>query len=145
MLEEPSAIRYVRVAGSTGAWGSPLALSGVRVFGEREGAPPAAPEVTAIRLDGRTARIAWTSVLDADGVDVRYGRSLDKLYHSWLVRGRDDLVLSTLNAGEDYWVAVDSFNGSGLTPGQPLRITSGLGGDPGSDGFDRSREDGDPG
>ena len=114
--------RYVRVTGGPGAWGSAFALSGVRVFGERAGCPPAAPDVSALRLDDRTARVSWTGTIGADGVNVRYGRTPDKLYHSWLVYGRDDLLISTLSAGVDYWVAVDAFNGSGLTTGVAVPI-----------------------
>jgi hypothetical protein len=66
--------------------------------------------------------VTWTTTAGADGVNVRYGRSPDKLYHSWLVYGRDDLLISTLSAGVDYWVAVDAFNGSGLTTGLVVPI-----------------------
>jgi hypothetical protein len=94
------------------------------VFGERAGSPPVAPAVDAVRLDDRTARVEWTAAIDADGVNVRYGRSPDKLYHSWLVYGRDDLLISTLSAGVDYWVAVDAFNGSGLTAGLAVPMST---------------------
>ena len=110
------------MTGGPGAWGSAFALRGVRVFGERAGSPPVAPDVDAVRLDDRTARVAWTATTGADGVNVRYGRAPDKLYHSWLVYGRDDLLISTLSAGVDYWAAVDTFNGSGLTTGLAVPI-----------------------
>ena len=122
VLAAGTAARYVRVTGGPGAWGSAFALCGVRVFGERAGSPPVAPDADAVRLDDRSARVTWTTTTDADGVNVRYGRSPDKLYHSWLVYGRDDLLISTLSAGVDYWVAVDAFNGSGLTTGLAVPI-----------------------
>jgi hypothetical protein len=124
VLAAGTAARYVRVTGGPGAWGSAFALRGVRVFGERAGSPPVAPAVDAVRLDDRTARVEWTAAIDADGVNVRYGRSPDKLYHSWLVYGRDDLLISTLSAGVDYWVAVDAFNGSGLTAGVAVPMST---------------------
>ena len=86
--------------------------AGVRRAG-RQSAVASAVDV--VPLDDRTARVAWTATAGADGVNVRYGRSPDKLYHSWLVYGRDDLLFLTLSAGVDYSVAVDEFNGSGLT------------------------------
>ena len=122
LLDGATIGRYVRVSGGPGAWGSAFALSGVRVFGERAGSAPAAADVSALRLDDRTARVSWTGTIGADGVNVRYGRTPDKLYHSWLVYGRDDLLISTLSAGVDYWVAVDAFNGSGLTRGVAVPI-----------------------
>ena len=122
LLDGATIGRYVRVTGGPGAWGSAFALSGVRVFGERAGSAPATADVSALRLDDRTARVSWTGTIGADGVNVRYGRTPDKLYHSWLVYGRDDLLISTLSAGVDYWVAVDAFNGSGLTRGVAVPI-----------------------
>jgi hypothetical protein len=122
VLDEPTAARFVRVLGGPGAWGSRFALSGVRVFGERDGDPPTAAEASAVRVDERTARVAWTGAAGAEGVNVRYGRTPEKLYHSWLVRERTDVLLTTLSAGEDYWVAVDAFNGSGVTPGRAVPV-----------------------
>jgi hypothetical protein len=122
VLDRPLDARYVRVLGGPGAWGSPFALSGVRVFGHRAGQAPTPAVASAVRLDDRSARISWTGAEGADGVNVRYGRSPAKLYHSWLVYGRNELVLSMLSAGCDYWVAVDSVNGSGLTRGEPVQV-----------------------
>lgn len=59
----------------------------------------------------------------AHGYNVRYGIAPDKLYHSWLVYEQNALDLRSLNAGHDYWVAVDSFNENGITPGPVVRIT----------------------
>ncbi len=75
VLAAGTSARYVRVTGGPGAWGSAFALCGVRVFGERAGSPPSAADVSAVRLDDRTARVAWTGTIGADGVNVRYGRS----------------------------------------------------------------------
>jgi hypothetical protein len=122
VLAAATAARYVRVTGGPGAWGSAFALRGVRVFGERVGNAPTSSNVDAVRLDDRTARVTWSATADTDGVNVRYGRAPDKLYHSWLVYGRDDLLVSTLSAGVDYWVAIDAFNGSGLTRGVPMPV-----------------------
>ncbi len=44
------------------------------------------------------------------------------MYHSWLVYEQTDLDLRALNAGADYWVAVDSFNENGITPGAPVPV-----------------------
>ena len=111
----------VRVTGGPGSWGSPLAISGVRVFGERAGSPPAPATVQAVRVDELTAHISFAAE-GAEGFEVRYGIAPDTLYHSWLVHGRGQLVLPTLNAGLDYWVAVDAFNGSGVTVGDTVPV-----------------------
>ena len=123
VLDAGMAARYVRVAGGPGAWGSPLAISGVRVFGVREGEPPARAMARAERIDELTARVQWVADPSADGANVRYGCAPDALYHSWLVYGRNELLLPTLSAGVPYWVAVDAFNGSGVTPGEAVAIS----------------------
>ncbi|MFQ7444447.1 MAG: hypothetical protein ACLRNA_10295 [Gemmiger formicilis] len=38
------------------------------------------------------------------------GIAPDKLYQSWLVYDADEVTLSTLMAGQTYYVCVDSFN-----------------------------------
>jgi hypothetical protein len=124
VLDHLTPARHVRVTGGPGAWGSPLAIGGVRVFGERAGEPPARPAVQAVRVDELSARVTWTADTHADGANVRYGSAPDKLYHSWLVYGRNDLLLPTLSAGVDYWVAVDAFNGSGITSGEVVQVSS---------------------
>jgi hypothetical protein len=129
VLGEPVAARWVRVIGGPGSWGSPLAISGVRVFGEREGDPPApatAASVSVERLDAMTARVTWQGH-GAQGANIRYGCAPDALYHSWLVHGRDELVVPTLNAGVDYWLAVDCFNGSGVSAGEVVAVPSAVG------------------
>jgi len=126
VLDTPAMHRYVRLTGHRQPFGGRLAVSGVRVFGHRDGVSPAAVTPSAARVGPMDAEIGWTAVADADGYNVRYGLRQDRLYSSWMVRDADRLRLSSLNAGEDYWVAVDSFNGSGVTRGPAVRI-------PGSD------------
>ena len=48
---------------------------------------------------------------------MRYGTHPDKLYHSWLLYEQTELDLRSLNAERQYWVSVDAFNASGVTPG----------------------------
>ena len=106
--------------GSVGECVRPAWGAGVRRAGRQSAGGPG-------RRCGPTRRSNRSRLMDgeptgADGVNVRYGRAPDKLYHSWLVYGRDDLLISTLSAGVDYWVAVDAFNGSGLTTGLAVPI-----------------------
>ena len=57
---------------------------------------------------------------DARVCNSRYGIAPDKLYQSWLVYGVQELDLSTLMAGQDYYLRVDSFNENGITEGSLL-------------------------
>lgn len=53
---------------------------------------------------------------------MRYGIAPDKLYQSWLVYDADEVTLSTLMAGQDYYVCVDSFNENGITTGEIIKM-----------------------
>ena len=57
------------------------------------------------------------AAMGAQGVNIRYGIAPDKLYLSHLVYGAEEAALTTLTAGQNYYIAVDSFNENGVTPG----------------------------
>ena len=122
VTDSPREARYVRVTGVSTPWNSSMALSGVRVFGTVQGQPPAAVKPQAKRVDELTAEVTWSPADGAHGYTVRYGLTPEKLYHSWQVYGQNDLRLPTLNAGVEYWVAVDSFGETGVTKGEPVPV-----------------------
>ena len=114
--------RYVRVTGGELPYGQALRISGLRVFGNGEGAKPAQAEATGIRVDALDAKIIWQHIENAQGCNVRYGIAPDKLYLSWLVYDADEVTLSTLTAGQEYYICVDSFNENGITPGKTFKL-----------------------
>ena len=95
--------RYVRVTGGELPYGQALRISGLRVFGNGEGAKPAQAEAAGIRVDALDAKISWQHIENAQGCNVRYGIAPDKLYLSWLVYDADEVTLSTLTAGQEYY------------------------------------------
>ena len=103
-------------------YGQALRVSGLRVFGNGEGERPAAAKAAAVRLDALDGKVNWQHIENAQGCNVRYGTAPDKLYHSWLVYGADEVTLSTLMAGQDYYVRVDSFNENGITMGEIIKM-----------------------
>ena len=130
-LPAPVRARYVR-------WehvhvGSPnLAVSDIRVFGTAGGAAPPPPSgVTARRdTDPRNALVTWQSVPGAVGYNVRWGIAPTKLYQTyqvWADRG-SRVEIRALTAGQTYWVAVESFDESGVsTLSNAVRLVSGAG------------------
>ena len=114
--------RYVRVMGGALPYGQTLRISGLRVFGNGAGARPAAAKAAAVRVDALDGKISWQHLDNAQGCNVRYGTAPDKLYHSWLVYDADEVTLSTLMAGQDYYVRVDSFNENGVTEGDVVKM-----------------------
>ena len=79
-------------------------------------------QATVLRTELLNALVQWQPLaeMDAQGCNIRYGIAPDKLYQSWLVYGVQELDLSTLMAGQDYYLRVDSFNENGITEGSLL-------------------------
>ena len=121
-LPERVRARYIRLTGGALPYGQTLRISGLRIFGFGGGAAPAQAQVTVHRTDPMNALVQWQplSEMSAQGCNIRYGIAPDKLYQSWLVYGVQELDLSTLMAGQDYYLRVDSFNENGITEGSLL-------------------------
>jgi hypothetical protein len=131
-LVKPVRARFIRYVHShVGA--ANLAISDIRIFGNAGAAPPATPTlVSASRhQDQRDATIRWTKVPGAVGYNIRFGIRPDRLtltHQLWadeLGNGAElQKELRSLNAGVPYWVAIETFNESGvskLSPVVPIR------------------------
>lgn len=114
--------RYVRLTGGKLPYNQPLRVSGLRIFGNGNGEKPDQTVATAERISDLDAMIRWEHVPNAQGCNVRYGIAPDKLYMSWLVYDANEVKISTLIKGQEYYVCVDSFNESGITPGKLFKI-----------------------
>lgn len=125
-LPQPTRARYVRYEhGYVGA--ANLAISDIRVFGSRGGKPPATPRgLAAVRSsDPRNAIIRWRPVAGAVGYNVLWGIARDKLYQSYqrFADEGTELELRALTIGQDYWIAIESFDESGVSPASaPIHI-----------------------
>lgn len=114
--------RYVRVTGGESALWTAAAHqrpAGVRQWRRRKAAQA---EAAGTRTDALDAKITWKHIENTQGCNVRYGAAPDKLYLSWLVYDADEVTLSTLTAGQEYYVCVDSFNENGITPGKIFKL-----------------------
>ena len=121
-IENGVTARYLRVVGGALPYGQALRVAGLRVFGHGGGARPAAASARAERLGALDARVCWDALPDAQGCNVRYGVAPDKLYHSHLVYGQNEVTLCTLTAGQAVYIAVDAFNENGVTPGEVFQL-----------------------
>lgn len=121
-LDEKYEVRYLKVTALELPYGKAFALSGLRVFGKGGGERPA--EVSGVKAtrdrNGLDCRISFEGSEGAFGYNIRYGISEDKLYTSYCVYDRTDVLITTLNAGQDYFFKVDSFNENGVTEGRTL-------------------------
>ena len=123
VLAQPKRLRYLRLSHMEIAMGGVAAISGLRVFGKGNGEAPAQVEklFCARSKNGLNLYLRWTESAGAEGYNVRYGIAPDKLYNSWQVIGKTELDLSMINAGTQYWVAVDSYNENGVTESKIFR------------------------
>ncbi len=114
--------RFIRVTGGALPYGQTMRISGLRVFGNGNGSKPEKANAQAVRTNDFEARVTWQHVEGAQGANVRYGIAPDKLYMSWLVYGADELTLTTLIKGQEYYVCADTFNENGITPGDVIKV-----------------------
>jgi xylan 1,4-beta-xylosidase len=117
-LMTPRRARYVRYDHiRVGA--ANLAISDIRVFGNGTGTRPATPSSLTARRDSdeRNAMITWQPVPGAVGYNLRWGISPSKLYQTYQ-RFADQgttLELRALSLGQQYWVAIESFDENGVS------------------------------
>lgn len=117
-LAQPVRARWIRYEHVYTA-GPNLAISDLRVFGTADGGRPATPRGLAARrdTDTRNALITWEPVRGAVGYNVRWGIAPTKLYQTYQVwaDAPPRLELRALTVGQSYWVAIESFDDSGVS------------------------------
>ncbi len=114
--------RYLRLTITETPYHTAACISGLRVFGRGNGSAPAqVTEVSAVRNDALSMRVAWQG--DAVGYEVLWGHTPEKLYHSYRIFDRTSLDIRALMADvPQYYVRIDAFNENGITPGQTVPV-----------------------
>ena len=115
-LENPLQARYIRFANKYFP-NKYLAIGEFRVFGNGNGeVPPSPHSFNAVRQsDDRNADITWDAVDDAMGYVLYWGIESDKLNNSVLIYDENSYELRALNRGQEYFVAVETFNENGIS------------------------------
>lgn len=112
----PQKVRYVRYKNIHVPTPN-LAISGLRVFGKGEGKSP--DRVSSLKVnrlkDRRDAMISWEAQKNAQGYNVLWGIAPDKLYNSWMVYDKNELLLKSLGTDQVYYFSVESFNENGVS------------------------------
>lgn len=114
--------RYIRVTFTEVPYNQPATICGLRVFGKAEGKAPAATEVTDYKFDSDIDLTLKWKQTDAVGYNILWGHKEDKLYHSYMVFGKNEQYIGGINAGQDIYVRIDTFNESGITHGKTIKI-----------------------
>ena len=103
--------------------GGHFALSGFRVFGLGNGRNPVAvQQIDAVRNadDRRSVQLQWARSDGATGYNIGFGTRENRLYHSYMVYGDTTVTINSLDAGQEYFFTVESFNENGVTAGSTV-------------------------
>lgn len=96
-----------------------LAMGDIRIFGIGNGNKPSkVKNLTIVRdKDTRNALITWDSVKNAQGYNLLWGISPDKLYSSYMIYKNKgtSLELRSLNKNQEYYFAIEAFNENGIS------------------------------
>ena len=122
MLAEAAELRYIKLTVLEMPFDQPATVCGLRVFGHGSGDEPAAAKgVKAVRDGDLNMIVSWDAD-DATGHNILWGYAPDKLYHSYMVLGRDEQNIGALMKGEPVFIRVDAFNESGITEGEVFAL-----------------------
>ena len=118
-LQVPVSARYIRLTNYHVPDGK-FAISDLRVFGKgNTKKAKAVAFFSAVRdtVDACNVTLKWEKIDKATGYNIRYGMSPDKLYQNYQVLDAESLTIHSLNALQDYYFTIDTFNEVGITKG----------------------------
>ena len=52
---------------------------------------------------------------NSQGYNIRWGIAPDKLYNSWLLYGKNELLLKSLSTDQPYYFTIEAFNENGVS------------------------------
>lgn len=124
-LKEGQKMRYIRLTVTELPYGQTACVSGLRVFGLGDAPlPQQAADVAAAFRGELDMDVTWRDGAGdgkAVGYVVNWGHRETKLYHSYMVFDTK-VSIGSLVKGSDVYLRVDSFNESGITHGQTVRV-----------------------
>jgi len=94
-----------------------LAISDIRIFGNRFGKiPNTVHNFKVIRQkDRRDVKINWGKGKNVQGCNIIWGIAPDKLYNTWMVYGKNELLLKSLTKDQTYYFTIEAFNENGIS------------------------------
>ena len=93
-----------------------LSISAIRIFGKGEGRKPSVVKNFNVERgkDRREVHLTWSPVEGAQGYNISWGISPNKLYSSWLVYKDTELDIRSLNVKQEYYYSIEAFNENGI-------------------------------
>ena len=124
-LANPVKARYIKLENIHMPTGK-FALSGLRVFGNGNGAKPDSVKqfiVLRTEKDKRSAFIKWSPVDNAFAYNIFYGTEPGKLYTSIMVHANNEYWLKTMDSQKPYYFAIEAINENGVSQrSKPMRV-----------------------
>lgn len=121
VIEDGVNYRYIRLTVTELPYGQRPRVSGLRVFGRMDKERPVQAKAEARRIGDLDMEICWEAE-GAMGVNMLWGNSPDKLYHSYLVFGKNRQVIGALCKDQAVYIRVDSFHEGGITTGALMEV-----------------------
>ncbi|MFT3682207.1 MAG: discoidin domain-containing protein [Ferruginibacter sp.] len=115
-LEKPVQAKYIKLENIHMPTGK-FAISGLRVFGNGNGAKPAAVRdliVLRTEKDKRSAYIKWAPVDNAFAYNLYYGTSPDKLYSCIMVHDFNEYWFKAMDSKKTYYFSIEAINENGV-------------------------------
>lgn len=114
--------RFIRCTVKQLPYDQKACISGLRVFGIGEGELPERTKGIQTRLvSDLDLSIKWEQD-NAVGHNVLWGFAPDKLYHSYMVMGSNNVNIGALVKGQRVYMRIDSFNEVGITEGEVFNV-----------------------
>jgi xylan 1,4-beta-xylosidase len=116
-LEKPITARYIRMENIHVPSGK-FAISGLRVFGNGNGAKPEQVKdffVLRTEKDKRSAWLKWSPVDNAYAYNIYYGTAPDKLYNCVMVHDANDYYYKGMDLKKTYYYRIEAINENGVS------------------------------
>ncbi len=119
-LKNPIAARFLKLENIQMPTGK-FAIGGFRVFGKGSGQKPNAvqnfvPLRSGPKVKGerRNVWFKWQQEINADGYVIYFGKSVDKMYGSIMVYGKNEYYFNGLDKSDVYYFQIEAFNNNGI-------------------------------
>ena len=116
-LEKPVQARYIKLENIHMPTGK-FAISGLRVFGNGNGAKPGKVRqffVLRTEKDKRSAYIKWSPVDNAYAYNIYYGTDPGKLYNCIMVHDTNEYWFKSMDSKKPYYFRIEAINENGVS------------------------------
>ncbi|HNF43850.1 MAG TPA: discoidin domain-containing protein [Ferruginibacter sp.] len=116
-LSAPVQARYIKLENIHMPTGK-FAISGLRVFGNGNGAKPDAVKnmyVLRTEKDKRSAYIKWNPVDNAFAYNLYYGTAPDKLYNCIMIHDFNEYWFKAMDSQKTYYFTIEAINENGVS------------------------------